>query len=677
MKYINIDFEFHSPEEEKLELVCCSLSEVHSGHEPKEPYEQWLHQDKTCQNDLAESLLALKDTHVFIAHNVVAEARAFIALGLDPTRFRWFCTFAEWRCITNHYAKLRYGKHYLKAKGSKKFTEKTLIPKRWGKFNGTESKESLSHSMVEMVYKLLGEKIDGERKNKMRDIILSRDPELIEKHRNEIQEYCTDDIKYVWRCVQIIFRGYQTLLGGEVSQKQIRKDMLWRGESMARTAIIENTGYPINYEATKNFSDSVDLILKDIQRDINSQFPEMGIFSLDKKSRHYVKKEKPLQEWIENGPLADKWARTPTGKYSLSQEEFQKHFNYKHSYPKNNLGAQMLRFLKTKQSLNGFLPNRTKGKKTFWDFVGSDGRVRANLNPYGSQSARFQPAATGFLFLKAAWTRSLCEPPKGRCIIGIDYKSQEYLLAALISGDEKMKQAYWGGDVYIAYASEAGIAPPGASKKSNPKERDMCKPVVLGISYDQTEVGLASELTEKTGKPFSEREAKRLIDLFYATYRDYAQHKQKVAKEYKYRGYSRLPDGWVMWGDNYNPRSVGNFPIQGAGSCILREAIRLCQLRGLDVIIPLHDALYIESDIDKMEEAADVFSQCMWEAVEKFFPNSGIILEGEIWSRELEKGNLKLPMCEFQIEDIHVDERAGDEYEKFKKYFNTPGYQIL
>lgn len=675
-KFVEIDFEFYNPADPLMDLVCCSLRTIDKkGAGEFEEY--WIHKGKN--GFLVSRLLELKD-RIFIAHNVVAEARSFLSLNderVHPLQFNWICTFAEWRGITNHNAHLRYGKHYLKKGKGDEYEAKTLIPPKWDKFNDKESKQKLKHGLIEMVYKLEGVKLDGERKNRMRDIIISGDEDLIEEHKEEIKEYCTSDIPYLYSCLAKILKEHKRLLGPEFDKESVIKDMLTRGETMVRTAMLEHEGYPINYEATRNFSNQTDLILKDIQRDINRQFPEMGVFVIDKKTRHYVRKEKPIKEWIDSLPIADKWERTKTGNYSLSKDAFSKHFNYRHSYPRDNFGAQMLRFLKTKESLNGFMPSRDPKKRTFWDSVGSDGRVRANINPYGSQSGRYQPSATGYIFLKAAWMRSLVQPEEGKCIIGIDYKSQEYLIAALMSQDEKMIEAYRSGDVYMAYAIESNIAPKGATKKSHPEERDMSKPVVLGISYDMTKYGLSAELSEKTRREVSEKEAQRYIDLFYANYYRYAQYKVQAAKQYRYSGKVRIADGWTMWGDNPNERSAGNCPVQGLGGAILRKAIELCQDAGLKVVAPLHDALYIEEDIDEMGEAAEVFAQCMIQAFDFYLPESGVRLDGEIWSPELTPGEVKTESCDFKVEKIHVDERAGDEYERFKKYFSTPGAELL
>jgi hypothetical protein len=651
LKYVEIDFEYSNPSNPILDVVCCSLR-VQGG----EIEEFWLLGDKT---PFIARINELKD-YTFIAHNVVAEARSFLSLGLKPLDFKWICTFAEWRCITNHNSEMRYGNHLVKGK------VKNLIPPRWSKFSDSDSHQKLTHSLAEMVYKLKSIKIDTEHKDMVRDILIAGDLDEVERNRELIMSYCSSDIPHLYHCLNLMFKEQVRLLPRP--KAQVLADMYIRSETMVRTAMMEHVGYPIDVDKTRNFTKSVGKILREVQRDINRQFPTMRIFHFDKKSGLYTRKEKPIKKWIDNSNLADRWDTTETGGYSLSLDAFTRHFNYRHSFPEGNLGAQMVRFLKLKQSLNGFQPTRKKGARGFWDSVGSDGRARAHLNPYGSQSGRFQPAATGFIFLKAAWMRSLVVPPKGKCIIGIDYKSQEYLIAALLSGDEKMINAYRSGDVYMSYAIDAGIAPVGATKKTHNKERNLAKPVVLGISYDMTSVGLSQQLSEATGEEVGEHEAQEYIDLFFQSYPKYAEWKEEKKEEYQEIGHVRIPDGWTMWGENPNFRSVGNCPIQGLGAAILRKAIALCQDDGLDVIVPLHDALYIEVPLEGYEESALRFRSHMMAAFDYYLPNSGVLLDGEIWSPELEEREFD----GFKVEKIHIDERAINEYQTFSKYFNRP-----
>jgi len=54
-----------------------------------------------------------------------------------------------------------------------------------------------------------------------------------------------------------------------------------------------------------------------------------------------------------------------------------------------------------------------------------------------------------------------------------------------------MKAAYDTGDIYIAFAVEAGAAPREATKHTHPEVRDLYKVVMLATHYGQTDVGLS------------------------------------------------------------------------------------------------------------------------------------------------------------------------------------------
>jgi len=393
--------------------------------------------------------------------------------------------------------------------------------------------------------------------------------------------------------------------------------------------------------------------------------------------------QKPLKEWISKSKYANNWLRTPPSKtkpegdYSLSLDAWEKHFSYRHDFPEGNLGAQMLRYLKTRQSLNGFLPKSptAKNKETFFDSLGKDGRVRSYLNPYGAVSARYQPKATGFIPLKSAWMRSLIAPKPGSAICAIDYGSQEFLIAALMSNDKNMIEAYKSGDVYLYFAKLAGAVPWDGLKDDYKVERNVFKSTTLGISYSMGAAALARKLTDDTDKPHTQQDAQDLIDKFMKAYPDYADWIENIRHDYSRRRCHKLVDGWVIFGDNPNKRAISNFPIQGYGSCILRKAIQLCQDRGLKVIFPLHDALYIEYPSLSLDHI-NTFAECMREAFIYYFDDKEaanlIRLDANIWSPDYKDGNMILDNgMELKTQKIYIDERAVSEYEKFKKYMEA------
>lgn len=665
LKLCSIDFEYNSSSEEKLNLVSCSLS--------ADNYKStlWLHRDKARNESLRNDIIRLhRKGYTFLAWNVMAEARSFYSLGLNPIKFKWIDLYLEYRMLTNHNHNFQYGKQLIK--GKKKFTSPP--PSKWDMSEEERRKKSYDkpeHNLLAAIYKLLGKYIPPEIKDESRDLILSNPQKFTLEEQKKILLYNESDIKYLPLLTDKIFEEYKRLLGN--LPPTLIKEMLLRGEYAARTAVMESIGYPISYRETKAFSDSVSDILWEIQNEINQLFPDIHPFEKDMKKgnrRNFVWKQKKTREWVEKQKHKG-WLLTDKKQLSLSLEAFKEFYDFRHNFPDNNFGAQMVRYLTLKQNLNGFSPN---SKNSLWDYVGSDQRVRPYFGIYGAQSARSQPKATGFLFLKSAWMRGLVKPPKGKVIWGIDYKSQEFLLGALLSNDSNMLSAYKSGDPYLYFAKIAGAVPKDGKKENYKTERDLFKSTTLGISYGMMKNSLAVKLTNDMGFKVSVRKAEWLIRKFERAYKEYTKYRKNIIRLYRKQNYLKLPDGWYLWGDNWNDRSVQNFPIQGLGSCIMRKAVSLAQDSGLKVIMTLHDALYIEADLNDWA-AGDYLARCMDEAFRFYFPkrsygDATVGLEGNVWGEGLEEGYRDCDILkEVKTQPTYVDSRSLKEYEKFKKYF--------
>jgi hypothetical protein len=446
---------------------------------------------------------------------------------------------------------------------------------------------------------------------------------------------------------------------------------------------MESRGYPVDYKKAVNFSKQVLNIIYDCQKDINRLFPEILPFKWDKKNGRYRWDQAVTREWVIKNHLGFDWIRTDTGNHSLSLEAFEKYYSFDHTYPEDNFGAQMVRYLKLKQHLYGFVPAADKTKKTFWSFVGPDQRVRPYSNHFGAQSSRSQQSSTGFLFLKSAWIRALCHPKEGYAMAGVDYGSEEFYIQALLSEDQDMIEAYQSGDVYLAFAKDAGMVPADGTKEEYKEERDICKSTVLGIGYNMTKVGLAIKLTNDTGKVWDEYDAQKMIDLFKESYPVFTDYQEQIQGEYVLNGYSRLADGWYMWGNNDNFRSVGNFPIQGMGAVIMRKAVDMAVERGCYIPFTLHDALYVEYKVGE-EEKVGILMDCMKEAFAYYFPTQKeealkIKLDPFAWSSNYKKDS------SFKLKDgrkipcsnLYIDERSLVEYTNFSKYFEDREENLL
>lgn len=675
-KYLFIDFEYNDTTEKLLNLVSCAWG-IHGDDKKFYKDSCWLHKIKHNHEVLKSDLEKLnQEGYIFVAWAVSAEASSLMSLHLDPLKFRWIDLFVEYRCLTNQHHALQYGKQLIQGKVTRTYPPKP----KWAKTKDEKSSDP-EHNLAAGCYKLLNVLIDTEHKTKMRDLIISSPKIFLPTDKKAILDYNESDIKYLPQLLVAVVTEYKKRLRKKFDLKELTEEMLYRGNFAARTAIQERLGYPINYEATKSFSDSVPSLLFDLQKDINDQFDEFKPFRLDTREGKFKWKQKETREWIgsnESEEVRSKWLLTPTGNYSLSLDAWKKFYDFRHSYPEQNFGAQIVRYLTTKQNLNGFLPP-AKGKRNFWDSVGRDNRSRPYLNIYRSQSARNQPLATSFLFLKSAWMRALCEPPKGKMIISIDWRSQEFLLQGLLSGDTNQLDAYESGDVYLWFGKEAGGIPKSATKESHSGLRDKFKATTLGVGYGMREKALARKLTNDTGVKTEEHEALDLIELYEELFHVNYNWRQDILEEYYNTGYIKLDDGWYMWGDNNNSLSIQNMPVQGAGSVAMRRSLGYAQDVGLDIIFPLHDALYAEVDLGDWD-AIDTLAKCMdagfryqfREFPEAIRSRANCLLDIVAWSRELADEKAITPEGrEFTSKSIYIDDRAKEEYEKFSKYFDT------
>lgn len=660
--YLAIDFEFNRITHEKVNLVSCVAWDSSTG----ETHSFWLH-----ENDAEKSRLKtlLKKHKRILGYACVAEARCFLSLDLNPLDWEWLDLFLEYRMISNHNDNLNWGNQLVD--GKVKFTKKP--PPKWERTEeDTAQSFKPTHSLAEATYKLTGQIRDTEEKTACRDLIISDPPFFKLEDRQKILTYNKLDVEFLPEIFKAILAEYARLENYQQDWGAYEEAALWRGRYAAHTAIMESFGYPIDEKATRNFSSQTTTILNECQRHINSLFPDIKPFKWDGKKSRYTWDQIRTRKWLtDSGFSSDNWMLTDKGQLSLSLEAFSAKFNYSHTYPEDIFGAQMVRFLKLKQALYGFSDSKTTKRKSFWDSVGPDGRVRPYMNIYGAQSGRSQPASSGFMFLKPAWMRALVVPPPGKYLGGVDYGQQEFFLGALLSGDVNMINAYLSGDPYLYIGKESGAIPPTGTKESHWFERDLFKSTTLGILFRMTKIGLSRKLTSDTGKTYTEDDAQDLIDTFEDLFPVFTEWTQNVLWDYRDTRKLETLDGWVMWGDNENDRSVTNCPIQGAGAAIMRKAVDLAADEGLKIIFTLHDAIYIQGDDNEEKDSMEILKSCMRRAFQYFFEGTEF---------EEAAGQIKLDektWGENRQEKIHIDKRALADYERFKRYFSDPGTELL
>jgi DNA polymerase I len=258
--------------------------------------------------------------------------------------------------------------------------------------------------------------------------------------------------------------------------------------------------------------------------------------------------------------------------------------------------------------------------------IGRDGCNRPSLWPFGQATGRNNPSSREFVFGAAKALRSFIKPPPGRAVVVIDWKQQEYAIAAALSGDKAAKEAYRNGDVYLDFARKAGLVKLDCGFDGNVKLRQMCKAVVLGVMYGMTDRGIANRLGISLG------EARRLLATSRRSYPDLwdwlisARDQAMLANEVS----TML--GWTLRiGSNANPRSILNFPMQANAAEMMRLACCLATERGIEVCCPVHDALVVTAPIDRIDGDVAGTQAAMAEA-------SRIVLDGFELGTEIDEG---------------------------------------
>ncbi len=662
-KMVWFDTEFNDTNEKNVFPVCVSYVSNIEGVERKENL--WMLDPKQRQRFIDLLYSWQSDNVTLVAFAVTAEARFLLALGVDPRGFKWVDLWIEYRMLLNHNHKLECGKQLIKGK----VVNVRPIKPKWDQEEGYSTGGKAETSLAACSYKILGVNRDTDHKDAMRDLILSK-KEFNEFEAMDIMDYCMEDVVYLPELHKKLFNMLYEIYHPE-DRKSIAQEIYLRADYAVATALMESKGYSIDYDATMNFSNSVKDIIFQMQGEVNAEFPSVGAFLPSVKGDKYTQKKKKIQAWVKAQNIED-WMQTDKGDISLSLDAFEEHYSHKDS--QKIFGNRFVKFLRDRQSLNGFTANTTK--KTLWSSVGRDKRVRPYFGIFRAQSGRSQPSATGYMLLKSSWMRVMLQPPKGKAMIAIDYGQQEFLLAGLLSQDQNMLDAYMSGDPYLYTAKLAKAVPQDATKESHSFMRDKFKSTVLGIQFGMREVGLAKKLTTDTEKFHSEEEALELIELFEEAYPDYIDYKQQVWEDYKNDGYLKLRCGWTMMGDNHNQRSVNNCPVQGHGASIMRKAAIMAQTAGLDITMTLHDALYAECDTDQVSKSLDILAYCMSEAFKHYFRGTPVEeyancrLDPAIWGSDFNGEMLYSPTFgEVKATHKYIDKRRFDDYKRYRTYF--------
>ena len=250
---------------------------------------------------------------------------------------------------------------------------------------------------------------------------------------------------------------------------------LLRGRYMAAVARMEHTGVPIDVDMLGRFRESWAGIKDQLIAEVDRRY---GCY--DGQSF----RQERFARWLVANDIP--WPLTAQGRLALDQDTFRQ---------QSRRFPQVAELRELRHSLSELKLEKLA--------VGRDCRNRCLLSPFSSRSGRNQPSNNRFIFGPSVWLRGLIKPGEGMAISYIDWCQQELGVAASLSNDPAMLEAYRSSDPYLAFAKQAGAVPQTATKQSHPDQRAQFKICSLGVQYGMSEVGLCAG-ARQAGSPRAE-----------------------------------------------------------------------------------------------------------------------------------------------------------------------------
>jgi len=380
--------------------------------------------------------------------------------------------------------------------------------------------------------------------------------------RDGCLDYCEEDTKKETELLRKQLRGWSQF------QPASAKHVLhWSNYSANAIARVQARGMPIDmllWNAVQEHKAAV--IRKLVQEFDPSQGSDYPIYTPEGEWSYFR-----FEQWLASiGVVA--WPRLESGKLDTDSDAFRLMYHVP--------GIAELHALRDSLSVivRAKLP------------IGRDGRNRPSLFPCCTATGRNAHAKS--LYNAHASMRSFMVFPEDTIGVYLDWRTQEVGVAAGLSGDQALIDAYNGGDVYHALAKMCGLTddPDRHHWKNNqPVMRQRMKGLQLGINYGMGVPTLAKGLDRH---PLI---ASHIIEKHRRTHSRFWQWREEEVQHAMLNRQMETVFGWPLYlSSRPNKRTLYNFPMQGNGAEMLRLAAwRLCEA-GIVPSMLVHDGILLE-----------------------------------------------------------------------------------
>jgi DNA polymerase-1 len=247
--------------------------------------------------------------------------------------------------------------------------------------------------------------------------------------------------------------------------------------------------------------------------------------------------------------------------------------------------------------------------------VATDGRVYANWRQIGAASGRMSCSAPNLQQLPRGQYRRCFQAPDGRVLVKADYSQIELRIAAKVSGDQAMLQAYRDGLDLHTLTAQRLLRREQVTKD----DRQIAKSANFGLLYGMGHKGYQTYAKTNYGVEMTEAEAKAYQAAFFKAYPGlYAWHTRTRNSR---TSATRTLIGRRRWLDDRASDTLRlNTPVQGTGADGLKLALALLwerrdQVPGAFPVLVVHDEIVMECDQDQAEAVSTWLKETMIEAM--------------------------------------------------------------
>lgn len=383
---------------------------------------------------------------------------------------------------------------------------------------------------------------------------------------------------------------------------------------------MERRGIRTNKEALKEYSDKLEIGIKELEEEIHELAGEEFNINSPKQLGLILFEKLRL-------PFARK---TKTG-YSTAADVLEK-LQGEHPIASKVLEYRQLAKLKSTYA-DGLA-----------EYIEEDGRIHGKFNQTITATGRISSTDPNLQNIPIRMElgrqiRKVFTPQEDYIFLDADYSQIELRVLAHLSGDDKLINAYIEGkDIHKTTAAEVFHVP---FEEVTPVLRDSAKAVNFGIIYGISSFGLGQDLN------ITRKEADHYIERYFETYPKIKKYLDKLVAEAKEKGYSETLYGRrrpipELQSSNYMRRSFGervamNAPIQGTAADIIKIAMINVNNRLKDkkmrsqLILQVHDELLIETHKDEVDEVRRILKEEMEGAAELKVPLIVDISQGDNW----------------------------------------------